>query len=220
MKNLPYAKGWWSFDLPGYRTCESTYCWYSYETLPPLEGLEFCGDFHWLGKPDQDISAQSQAQVDANLQHLQAQAEKLHLELPAEFLSFMRSPALQTQIPSCTACYFELAPSIIPNPTEDDSFLINFLHDQQEVLLWHLLLNRAGEQYVVVSPISLDSEDVEIAGIPADVLQANIFICAFSFEAFIYRFWLENNLWFAFNYDHELTPAQTTYLQHFRKTQS
>jgi hypothetical protein len=45
--------------------------------------------------------------------------------------------------------------------------------------------------------------------------------CAPSFEAFLYRYWLENTIWFALNEQHApLTPPQQQYLHHYSSVQN
>lgn len=44
----PFRPAWWSFSLPGHRPCGSTYCQFSYESVPPIDPAAFQGDFRWL----------------------------------------------------------------------------------------------------------------------------------------------------------------------------
>jgi len=46
------------------------------------------------------------------------------------------------------------------------------------------------------------------------VVLANTAFCAPSFEAFLYRFWLENSLWFALSDNQSLTDEQQRYVSH------
>ena len=69
------------------------------------------------------------------------------------------------------------------------------------MLLWYLYLTPAGEQRVLVSPIMLD-EVAQRGPLSEEWRQsilANTFECAPSFAEFIYRFWLENVIWFKLN---------------------
>jgi hypothetical protein len=155
-----------------------------------------------------------QDQLGSQLIKLMAASKELGLQFPEPFVKFMSTPYLQDQIPSCTACYFDLPNQIVNNPIEgDEGYLVRFLNDQQDVLLWYLYLRPNGDHAVIVSSIYFDEaslEDVEQQAI----LNAMAF-CAESFEKFLYRFWLENTLWFALSDGNPLTDAQQNYINHF-----
>ncbi len=45
-------------------------------------------------------------------------------------------------------------------------------------------------------------------------------ICAKNFAEFIWRFWIENEIWFALALnDHSLTPPEREYVDHYRRSQ-
>jgi hypothetical protein len=218
--STPFAAGWWSFELPGFRDCDGTYCLFPYETLPPLDERQFRGEFQWLGTLDPRVEREigphraedpGRGRLSARLEALVAEAARLGLALPAAFLRLLGSAALHDRIPSCTACYFELPERITPSPFGDGGWLIRFLNDQQGVLFWYLYLDARGGHGVVVSPMLLDelAAVTNGSGPPAEA----VWFCAPSFEAFVYRFWLENTLWFALTDDlGPLTPTQREYL--------
>ncbi len=216
-----FPTAWLSFDLPGYRACDSTYCFFPYEELPALEDGLFRGEFQWLTELAQyrqqamEIYQQVlSSQLEDNLTLLLAAAQKLNVRLPAPFVKFMGAAALQKQIPSCTACYFDLPERIVPSPMGDKGYIIRFLNDQQGVLFWYLYLSSTGQECVLVSPILFDSE------MPGEISQEGLIrqtgFCSETFEAFIYRFWLENTLWFALSGGEPLTPEQKRYLEHYQ----
>jgi hypothetical protein len=216
----PFAFGWYSFDLGRYRPCDGTYCLFAYESLPPLPHLD--GTLSWLGPLDEDTNRQLQIYRSApeargKLHEVAATAATLGLTLPDAFQRLMASPELQDRIPSCTACDFRLSETIVPCPASEDGYIIRFLNDQQDVLLWYLYLTPTGEQCVLVSPFALE----ELHGLSADhrsAVVAQTYVCAPSFETFIYRFWLENTLWFKVSEgdgSHSLTEDERRYLAHY-----
>lgn len=221
----PFQLGWMGIDLPGARQCDGTYCFYPYDQLPPVDETLLTGKFSWLTQLDDrqativEIHKQTpQTQLSLALTQLQATAQTLGLTLPPAFVAFLGSPTLPDQIPSSTACYFDLPEQIAKYPS-GDGYFVRFLNDQQDVLLWYLYLLPNGEHGVVVSPIPFDTEPLE--QIDPQVLKSNTAFCASSFEAFIYRYWLENTLWFALEEDPaKLTPAQQAYLAHYRGRQA
>lgn len=229
-QSLPFAYGWWSFDLGQYRPCDGTYCYYAYDSLPPIPEAQFTGSLQWLeqaGEADEYISpdegGEEEDTLPTRLSALSAAARALGLTLPAAFLRLMASPALRERIPSCTACYFTLSKRIVPCPGSEEGYLIRFLNDQQDVLSWYLYLTPQGEHSVLVSPYELDTaaEDEEesepLTEQQRQSIIANTLVCAPSFEAFLYRFWLENVLWFVVNEgEGSLTDAQQQYLAHYK----
>ena len=218
----PFRVGWWSFDLPGYRACDGTYCLFPYETLPPLN-VELRGEFQWLSSLESHLqsvmsdhrSPQGERnKLAARLERLMASAPRFGLKLPEAFIKFMSTPALQDEIPSCTACYFDLPDRIVQSPVGDNSYLIRFLNDQQGVLFWYLYLNQQGNHCVVVSPIPYDQEPLSVETVTAAPEYTHF--CASGFEAFLYRFWLENKLWFALSDSQPLTEEQQHYLDQYK----
>lgn len=221
---MPFQYGWFSFELPGYRDCASTYELYPYESIPPISEELFDGTLQWLTPLDErqsqlmqlyQLPAEERAGNLGKLDNLVRQTQQLGLTLPSAFLRLMSSQELQDQIPSCTACYFDLPEKILPCPGSKTGYIIRFLNDQQDVLLWYLYLTPEGEHCVLVTPLSLD----ELTGPEYEEQQAqiaqHIFVCAPTFESFIYRFWIENTLWDSLEVPEALSADQRRYLAHY-----
>jgi hypothetical protein len=156
--------------------------------------------------------------ASGKLDRIVASAQRLGLTLPPSFLRLMGSPELQDRIPSCTACYFSLSNDIIPCPGSEQGYIVRFLNDQQEVLLWYLYLTPAGEQRVLVSPFMLDevAQDGPMNEQTRQAVVDNTFECAPTFAEFIYRFWLENVIWFKLNdQSAPLTANEQTYVAYY-----
>ena len=217
----PFQRGWYSFDLGQYRPCDGTYCLSPYEDLPPVPAPD--ESLAWLGPLDERTDQQMQVHRDrqvasGKLDQIVASAQRLGLSLPPSFLRLMGSSELQNRIPSCTACYFSLSDDIIPCPGSEQGYIVRFLNDQQEVLLWYLYLTPAGEQRVLVTPYSL--EEIAQRGPLSEewrqAILANTFQCAPTFAEFTYRFWLENVIWFKLNdQSAPLTPEEQAYVAHY-----
>jgi hypothetical protein len=218
-----FSPAWLAFDLGEYRPCNGTYCFYDLAKTPPLSADLFKGNFDWLPEMSaemKELMAKYQQnepdEVDNALQTILAQSQSLNLSLPPEFVKFMSSEDLQSQIPSCTACYFDLSSDITPSPlSNDDGYLIRFLNDQQDVLLWYLYIRPNGEHGVVVSPIPFDKPEAR-KDLTDEIILNNTFFCAESFEEFVYRFWLENEIWFAMEDEMAMNPTQQTYLDFYK----
>lgn len=220
-QSTPYPAVWMSVALPGCRECDDTYCFFPYHELPTLDASLFRGEFQWLDPLEETLLKSQQIhqqtpndKISQALTKLTAAADDLGITLPASFLYFMGRSQLRAQVPSSTACYFDLSDAIIKDPLDGPGYFIRFLNDQQDVLLWYLYVTPDGQDSVFVSPIPLDAED--LTQIPREVLLNNIGFCGESFESFLYRFWIENTTWFSLTDDIPLTEAQERYLQHYR----
>jgi hypothetical protein len=223
----PFRAQWWSTDLGTARPCDSTYCAFPYETLPPLDKSLFRDEFQWL-PPLKDETNKTMAAhrrkreetLKSRLDALTVQAWQFGLTLPPAFLKFMGSSQLQDRVPSCTACYFDL-PKNITKSTVGDGYFIRFLNDQQDVFFWFLYVDGSGEHCVVNSEMKFDAEE-ELNAWAGDhridelTLRFTTF-SAPSFESFLHRYWLENLIWFALNEgDGSLTDTQRAYVDHYR----
>jgi hypothetical protein len=228
-EHTPFTPGWWSFNLKGYRPCRSTYGLFPYAEQPPIDPARFGDEFEWLAAlpqakdpmmPDFRSPEKHQRRLGLHLQQLRKVCERRGLTLPPAFLKFMGSAALQNRIPSCTACYFDLSRHVIPSPAGDDGLLIRFLNDQQAVILWYLYFKPGGDHCVIASPYFLDDlsppDDPDMIPSPDEIMQSTVW-CAPTFETFIYRFWIENALWFALSHGDPMPPGGQAYLDHFKR---
>ncbi len=198
--------GWWSFDLGKYRRCDDTYALFTYESLPPLDPALLRGDFAWLTP----VRSRRKAGKPSPLF---ARAAALGLTLPPAFERFMSAPELRAAVPSCTACEWDLGEAPQPCRVTPGAFTIRFLRDQQDCLFWYLYVQPGGEASVLCSPIPFDAPGLAVSG---EVVLANSWFVAPDFEHFVYRFWIENELWDLLNErDPELTPAQQAYVGHY-----
>jgi hypothetical protein len=163
---------------------------------------------------------------------LATQAEGLGLMLPDAFMRLMAAPELQTRIPAYTGCWFSLylAP-LVPCPGSEDGFVVRFLNDQQDCILWYLYVSRHGTEAVlaVVDPgpeapspylerLVTPDEDGPLTDEQRQAVLANTYACAPSLEAFLYRWWLEITLSMKLDgADSEpLTEEERHYLAHYQ----
>jgi hypothetical protein len=219
----PFPWAWWAFDLGSARGCDGTYCYYPYESIPPLPPVDESLD--WL----EPLDARTDAQMTIHRNPPEARgavvtiaesAARLGLTLPESFVRLMSDSDLQDRIPSCTACFFKLSDDILSFPGSEGGYVVRFYNDQQDVLLWYLYLTPQGAQYVLVTPIEL--EDFAGKTLSDDERQGiahNTWICAPTFAEFIYRWWLENSIWFKVSESDKadtLTADERHYLAHYR----
>ncbi len=220
-------RGWWSIELPGYRDHPqmSTYSLFSYAHLPPIpEPLDDA--FSWLeGEPveERNLAENTCAfESEFSLAEIAQVLDQSSIQLPALFVTFAESVSLHRRIRSCTDCYLQLPdyPAKV-HAGDDYGFLINFLSDSQWCLHWYLYLNPAGEHLVLVSPQAYgfrSDEEVALQQTVVNLEDEPIWICAPSLNEFIYRFWIENEIWYALAWDERpLTEREQTYAEHYAR---
>jgi len=233
MPPSPFPTGWWSFDLGEARPCDGTYQLYAYDTLPGLDEDLFRGDLEWLireagaaglaetaefeeGGPAAHVKALEEAEERAEhaVAKLASGLAPSGLVLPPAFVRFMSDPGLQRVVPSCTACEWDLSETPVPSRAQPGAFTVRFLRDQQDCLFWYLHLG-PGTQEILVSPIPFDDPKLEVS---REEVVANTWVCAPHFEHFVYRFWIENELWEVLQErDPHFSPAQRAYLAHYQQ---
>jgi hypothetical protein len=179
-----------------------------------------CGDFAWLCSAiahHPNIGYEKSAANAEAIPLLLQSSCKLGLRLPEPFTRFMETPALHRRIRSNTDCFLDLCEEPIPSPV-GGGHLIRFLADSQGCVFWYLYLTGDSSDHAVVSsPAFYGTEAEQWQDTPAD---PDIVFCTESFETFVARFWLENEIWYS---EYEKTPMPAvgqTYIDHYRKGQS
>jgi len=216
---LPFLpRAWWAADLPVYRDGGGTYDPFSYEALPPIsEPLE--DNFDWLrAQPPQDEWALA---IDADdvERKLPLYSAQSGLTLPSAFTTFLRSPDLPRRLRSVTACYVELSDAPVSVLAPEPGWLIHFLSDQQYCLHWNLFVGADGSHCVLCSfdAYGIAFEENATASFrPLDLTKEKVWVCTPSFSEFLYRYWLETEIWFALTEEKPLTMPQQVYLEHYR----
>lgn len=179
------------------RPLQGTYGGYDFSLLPaPPATLN--GSFDWLIESEHhvwNIAIEKGEENRKSIEALEASAINQGLGLPTTFVTFFRSPELQKRIRSTTDCFLDLCPQAIPIPG-GIGFLIRFLSDSQGCVFWYLYINQDGSDHAVVcSPffIGTESEKWDEGETEFD----EIVFCAESFEVFLWRTWIENEIWFS-----------------------
>ena len=199
-RDTPFPTGWWGQELPHVRPRVSTYGRYEYDGLPPLP-FELRGDLAWLAvqaQHDHNIAIEKLAENALALDAVLKVSASRGLILPNEFIRFFQSADLQRRVRSCTNCFLDLSPAFVPSPL-DDGRLLRFLADSQGCLFWYLYQNSGGADHcIVATPDFYGAEAGQWQTEPPDPSQ--IIFCEASFEEFLCRFWLENEIWYC-NYE-------------------
>jgi hypothetical protein len=216
LASLP--RQWWSIALPGYRPHPerlTTYSAFAYEELPPIPH-ELDDDLGWLSAhPSVAGGLEGDPVRPATAEQLRRLLGGRAIPLPASFRTFIESPQPRRRVRSCTGCYLDLADFVVP--VAGGGWLVHFLSDSQWVLHWLLYVDDSREGVLVTeAPVGFEVEDETIRSF--DPASDDGAVCATSFSEFIYRFWIENAIWFALvEKDKPLTDEQRRYAGHYRR---
>jgi uncharacterized protein (TIGR02996 family) len=212
----PFPAGWWSEELEGYREGDGTYDLYRYESLPPLPIKSLGRGFQWLNEGQRKRKQPARQRKHKKLDRLAAQATEAGLTLPREFREFMGNRALQRRVRSCTDCYFNWPRRIVESPAGEEGHLVRFYSDSQGCFHWYLYLTPHKYHCVVGSGGFFGGYEGRLEEDWEDE-SGDFWFCAPSFQAFVYRYWIENEIWYALSYDHDpLTAEEEAYLSHYR----
>lgn len=226
---LPFPRYWWGIGLEDagladLRPDDGTYGRYEFDRLPALP-YETRGDFAWLAAAslhEQSVGEEKAAGNAEALPRLRASAARLGVPLPEAFVRYMETPALHRRVRSCTDCYLDLCPEPVRSPV-GGGLLVRFLSDSQGCLFWYLYLAPGGRDHCVVASPGFYGSGAEMEQWaewdeakegPPD--PDEIVYCAESFEAFLCRFWLENEVWFAGDEGVPLSDACREYVERYR----
>ena len=199
MKTLAELPRIWSGTyLPGYHdwgdafAFPPTYAGFPLDWLPPIE-RELDEELRWLlREAPVDHSLEGTA-TRATLDGLLAGAA---IPLPPSFAAFIGSEQARRRLRSSTDCYLQL-PDFLARLGEGR--LINFLADSQGCAFWLLYTGPDGEAVVVTEyPPGFEFSDEYAREQQRDPgsLASDASVCAESFSEFLYRLWIENEIFF------------------------
>lgn len=207
---------WAGTYLPGYHdwgdafAFPPTYAGFPLDWVPPIE-RELDDALRWLlREPPVDEPLQGSA-TRAELDALLAGEA---VALPPSFAAFIDSDVPRKRLRSATDCCLRLPDSIV---RFGEGWLINFLADSQSCAFWLLYTGSDGEAVVVTgSPPGFEFSEETAKKQQRDPgsLAADASVCANSFSEFLYRLWIENEIFFKSG--QSLTEEQRRYGEHFR----
>ena len=110
-------------------------------------------------------------------------------------------------------------------PTNEKGRLVRFLSDSQGCLFWYLYLAPDGDHAVLSSRDFYGAPSEEEGyfsgrwseGVREARKTENLSFAAESFEAFICRFWIENEIWFAGFEKRDISADGQRYVGAYRK---
>jgi hypothetical protein len=204
---------------------------FSYKELPPLPPEGADQSFGWLQRqPVQEASMAESIFSDGAKPDLGKLPQIIGAADPrpsASFVRFIGAIDLHRRMRSVTDCYFDLGDRIIRTQDPHAGYLVHFLSDSQWCGHWYLHVSPTS-QAVLASlnayGFNMDEDDDPDAPWRKNEIELEseeIYLCAASFPEFIYRFWLENELWFALSENHQRLPSeQANYAEHYRRNSS
>jgi hypothetical protein len=221
-ENSPFPAGWWATGLEvvglgEQRPQVSTYACYDYAALPPLP-YPMNGDLAWLARAprhEHNVGDPQWKENEPALIALQGTCDTISLQLPVAFSTFVSSLPLQQRIRSNTDCEMWVSHTVARSPIAD-GYLIRFLADSQGCIFWYVYAAPDGSDHAVVASPNLYGSDSD--GWSNEPLgPATIVFTAGSFEEFLCRFWLENELWFTAGEKRPISDAAKSYIAHYQR---
>jgi uncharacterized protein (TIGR02996 family) len=223
----PFEFAWWGTNIGPAREADGTYERFQYHDQPPLPVETLDGTFAWL----RNSEAQSSYRHGPRWRAYCAEKREQGYFVPVEFERFLSDGDLPARIKSCTDNYFESPPDptahhSAPSAEWQDGLFVTFYADSQYCVLWGILLPREPGRYAPIlagPPEALFPEgwnganEGEVDGPGKPVLAAS------QFEQFVFRWWIENEIWYATVWDESLRPLTTmeqAYIDHLNRRYS
>jgi hypothetical protein len=210
-------RSWWFAELRGYRSAEpGTYARYDLDDQPPVPDLT---DLGWLEAVSDAIEwpiDNTDATPSTRLTTHELNSMAVPVRLPGSLTTLAARADFRGRIRSATACYLDLGDHVAV--TANGGHLLHVLSDQQWVRHWLLYIDAEGYEAVLTStaPIGfeLPPEDAHLVPevIPVDG-SFDLELCADTLAEFLFRFWIENELWWAIQDGGELPQHLVTYAQ-------
>ncbi|VTS05653.1 TIGR02996 domain-containing protein [Tuwongella immobilis] len=213
----PYESGWWGVDQGDARPARGTYELYPYRSLPPL--------------PTSLLTQEARFLVAESPRPQTWQPPKPpNFELESDWDRLLRHPGLSA-LRSCTDCYFTHDAEWQADPNSDTAQSLRFYSDSQGSPDWFLRAEPWGDVTIVCGFVTSDYQDTPDDEDPpmderddwdnASGTGLELWYVAPTLEAFLARWWLENEIWYHVNRWPSadevipLTTEQSQYLAHY-----
>lgn len=222
LEESPFPPGWWgtaldNVGLDDQRPDVGTYGRYEQSSLPALP-VDLDGSFSWLSEAPircGNVAVERERENKRALRKLEKTCITKGLRLPAAFLKFSATPDLQYRIRSNTDCFLDLADGPVSSPAGEGA-LIRFLADSQGCVFWYLFVPKGKDDHAVVSSPGLFDPVYESGCFEGETGASEIVFSEESFEAFLCRFWIENELWFSGYEGTQISEVGRRYLEAYR----
>lgn len=221
MTPVPFLAGlrraWISIEVPGtsFVPLAATYVEYPSDGLPP--GPDNLGSWEWLRGAESHPDSHMAAGFESASRDLSARAIADLANLPADFQHFVAEPDLRSRTRSATDSYFDLADHV---QEVEGGYLLHFLSDSQWVMHWLLYVGDDGTNCVLATPFpvgfNLGEDDLEAwQDEPWEYV-----VVADSFAEFMWRWWMDNEVFYAVVVDKSASEAIDDYVRQYATPRS
>ena len=228
---LDTVYAWPFIELPGFREHPEGGTYVIWNKKPPIPANRLGKDFSWLSESPEDSmvavenaewiankSARWKELVPSHFRKLKEDAKSLGLEIPQEFLAFFANPELLSRLPSCTGVFFQIPARLLEIEDRPGDRLLCFANDYQGCLYWHLYLSQSGycvvatqEFFGGIQEPNMTQEDLDSEMELERPTVEHCCVVEETFSAFVYRYWIENQIWFVESNGGELSAEQSEY---------
>lgn len=185
---------WWGVGL-GARATSATYEGFPWHRQPPLPVERFDGTFGWLRDAPPVPDGGEGSTWLARLDGLRSRG----FFVPVELVQLMTDSELQRQIPSCTDNFFQRADEAEEHALPDDACFLTFYSDSQSCVLWGIRLGRNERYAPILAGVPEHPDEDADAPAPGEPYFRfpDLTWSAPTLESFLYRWWIENTIWYA-----------------------
>ncbi len=225
MKEIPLPKSWIFSDIKGIREKDysATYYHFEYDKLPVIPNhIELDDKFGWLEPFPQYFTEEQWGKIynfGGKLEVLQEEAKQKGLSIPQSFINFMSKSNLIKKIRSNTSCVFDLSDYIEEIPNTNGIYFLKFLSDSQFCCHWYLCLDKEGHYFIGNSHKHYRSKSEYNEDYGDEYKDYIGKFCSYTFNEFIYRFWIENEIWYKIVWEkigiENLNEMEKQYVQHY-----
>ena len=175
----------------------------------------FDGSFGWLAEQPShrhNIAAGYKRTLSRQWANILNESGRNEIRIPQAFADFITTSYLNSKIRSISDCYLGLARTFIPF---GKGHLLRFLNDSQGCAFWYLYIDSKTHQHCVAICYDYFDEDDDDSQDLSTISPKHFVYDSPSFEAWLCRYWLENEIVFAHHDCTEMPRIPPRYIRAF-----
>lgn len=172
----------------------------------------FDGTFRWLASQvghEYNIGADLRRKLPKQWENILKESKRNGVLIPKPFADFIARPDLYSKIRSISGCYLDLSRRFTPFGNGN---LLRFLNDSQGCAFWYLYISGKADDHCVLISYDYFDEDTEEILIPHP---RHFVYDSPSFESWLCRYWLENEIVIAHDEGTEMPPVPQKYIREY-----